>query len=340
MRTIIRAGLLAVCALFIGSANAWAQNWGRPATPRSGACFYEGANFSGQYFCSNAGTTNPLINYRLNDRISSIRVFGNTEVTVYQNQDFQGPSRTFAADVVNLTRGGWNDRVSSYRVRSSTGAGGSRWGRPAVPANGACFYENINYEGQYFCSPLGERAEMVPEGTNDRISSVRLFGNARLAVYRDRDFAGPTQWLDRSEQDLRASGWNDAISSYLVESRGAGNRGRGRGLGWGRDDDLGVEPLNGSLQWLGRVDDRVQLVIRGRSIEERTLSGSRLPEGRASFSSGLPTQPVRLTVNRLGGNGDVRVIQQPSRQNGYTAIVEIYDSTRGAQNYRLEMTWR
>jgi hypothetical protein len=147
---------------------------------------------------------------------------------------------------------------------------------------------------------------MVPQDSNDRISSIRLFGNAELVVYRDRDFGGVSQWFDMSEPDLRESGWNDTISSYRIETRGAfGNRGRGYGYGRGAGRGTGypdyVEPTDGSLEWRGRVDDRVQLVIRGRAVQERTLSGTRYQDGRAVFTSGLPAEPVRVTVRTLAG---------------------------------------
>jgi peptidase inhibitor family I36 len=350
MKTMIRASALAIFALLLGSADAGAQFWRRSATPQNGACFYENANFSGQSFCIDTNSTNPLVG--MNDRISSIRLFGNAAVTVYQDRDFQGRSATFSSDVYDLTRNGWNDTITSVRVRAA-GGGLGRFGRGAVPANGVCFYENIDFSGQYFCSNLGDTVEMVPAGANDQISSIRLFGNAELVVYRDRDFGGPTQWFDGSTPDLRESGWNDTISSYRVESRGAfGNRGRGygygRGGGYGDDrynDRYGNrpgynEPTSGSLEWRGRVDNRVQLVIRGRSLQERTLSGTRMGEGRTYFSSGLPDEPVRVSVRTLAGRGDVRVVQQPSRQNGYTAIVEINDPMRGAEEQRLQVIWR
>ena len=343
----INASMLAMCALFVGSADAAAQIQGRPAPPRNGVCFYDDINYGGDYFCTTTNTTNGLL--EMNDRISSIRVFGNAEVTIYQDRNFTGRSQTLAADVNDLRPGGWNDAITSFRVqpasggraRSETGAWANRWGRPATPANGACFYENIDFAGQYFCSRQGESIELVPEGTNDRVSSIRLFGNAEIVVYRDRYFGGVSQWFDVSEPDLRESGWNDTISSYRIETRGAfGTRGRGYGYGRGAGRGPGyVEPTRGNLEWRGLVDDRVQLVIRGRSIQARTISGSRSDEGRAIFSSGLPAEPVRVNVRRLAGRGEVRVIQQPSRQNGYTAIVEIYDPTRGAQEHRLQVNW-
>jgi hypothetical protein len=347
MRPIIRASVLALGALLVGSADASAQIWRRTAdTPQNGVCFYENSNFRGQYFCSDTNTQNPMIG--MNDRISSLRVFGNASVTVFQDREFLGRSQTFSNDVTDLSQDGWNDTITSVRVRAGRSTG-TRFGRSAVPANGACFYENVNFTGDYFCSTQGETVEMVPQGTNDRISSIRLLGNAELVVFRDRDFQGTSQWFDGSARDLRESGWNDTISSYRIESRGAfrgRGYGRGRGGDYGRDTydyrrDTGgyYEPANGSLEWRGRVDDRVQLVIRGRSVQERTVSGATMDSGRAAFSSGLPAQPVRVNVRMLAGRGDVRVIQQPSRQNGYTAIIEVVDPARGAQEQRLQVIW-
>jgi hypothetical protein len=272
----------------------------------------------------------------MNDQISSIRVFGNAEVTVYEDRNYMGRSRTFTADVRDLKTDGWNDVITSYRVQPGSGGAVARWGRPATPVNGACFYENLNFDGLYFCARQGESVELVPEDANDRISSIRLFGNAEVVVYRDRDFTGDSQWFDVSEPDLRESGWNDTISSYQVQRRGAvGNRARGASRGVGS-----AEPTTGAVDWRGRVDDRVQLVIRGRSLEERTVSGTSQAMGRTVFSSGLPAVPVQVNVLSLSGRGAVRVIQQPSRLNGFTAIVEIHDSAGGADDYRLRVTWR
>jgi hypothetical protein len=69
-------------------------------------------------------------------------------------------------------------------------ASAQRWGREATPRAGVCFYEDINFNGRYFCSPVGSVTEGVPSGMNDRISSVRVFGNAVATVYRDPNLRG------------------------------------------------------------------------------------------------------------------------------------------------------
>jgi hypothetical protein len=120
-------------------------------------------------------------------------------------------------------------------------ASAQRWGREATPRSGVCFYENINFDGRYFCTPAGATVPEVPSGMNDRISSVRVFGNAAVTLYRDPDFRGQAKVVDRDIADLRGLGFNDRLSSYDVESGQNfgrnGNNGRGNnngnGNGWG-----------------------------------------------------------------------------------------------------------
>jgi hypothetical protein len=57
------------------------------------------------------------------DCVSSIRVPAGWEVTVYDDEDYQGRSMTFTADVADLEQlpgpcsDGWDDCISSIRVR-------------------------------------------------------------------------------------------------------------------------------------------------------------------------------------------------------------------------------
>lgn len=101
----------------LGATAVDAQRWGRPRPPRAGACFYQNANYGGDYFCVAAGDYYDQMPEGLNDRISSIRLFGDADVTVYRNPNFGGRSTRFSDDVSNLQQEGWNDTVSSVRVR-------------------------------------------------------------------------------------------------------------------------------------------------------------------------------------------------------------------------------
>jgi len=110
--------LIAIASVLAASSTASAQRWGHERTPDSGACFYEDANYRGEYFCVRSGESIGSMPSDMNDRISSIRIFGNTEVTVFRDVDFRGGTKRFDDNIRNLADEGWNDRISSLRVRS------------------------------------------------------------------------------------------------------------------------------------------------------------------------------------------------------------------------------
>jgi Peptidase inhibitor family I36 len=97
-----------------------AQEWGRGPTPRSGVCFYKDPDFSGDYFCVRAGDNVREMPHGMNDKVTSIQIFGRAEVTVFQDSRFEGRSSRFNYDVRDLRREGWSDLISSFRVDGSS----------------------------------------------------------------------------------------------------------------------------------------------------------------------------------------------------------------------------
>ncbi len=128
--------------------------------------------------------------------------------------------------------------------------------------------------------------------------------------------------------------WRSVQNSVSELNRELG--GNNGGSGGGTVD----RPIEGRVFWRGMVDDRIQLVIRGRKIETQTMSGRTMPEGTYSFTAPLPSQEVTVGATRTRGRGSVKVLQQPSAANEFTAIVEVYDDGGGARDYQLEIFWR
>lgn len=99
-----------------------------------------------------------------------------------------------------------------------------RWGRPTPPRVGACFYREVGFRGPYFCLAVHERWPSLPEGFNDRISSIRVFRGARLRLFNDVELSGVSALIDNDVPDLRQlrfpddprRSWNDRISSIAV----------------------------------------------------------------------------------------------------------------------------
>ena len=229
---------IGVAGLFVCQ-SAWAQpRWGRERVPNQGACFYEDTNFRGNYFCVRQGDRLPSLPSGMADKISSLRIFGSAEVTVFRDANMRGRSGRFIDDVRNLKNEGWNDQISSIDVtlgRDYSGFGGyggrgrargrdrGGWGsdrnpvwgrREPMPSEGACFYEDANFRGQYFCVPRGATFRALPRGFNDRISSIRIFG-AEVRIFQDRDFRGRSREIRSDTPNLRGD-WKDDVSSIRV----------------------------------------------------------------------------------------------------------------------------
>lgn len=147
-----------------------------------------------------------------------------------------------------------------------------------------------------------------------------------------------------SEQVRRAGGnfsrrsqWNDVqrtLEDILRELSGLGSPGGGGGGGRGDEGRT-----TGRVRWRGTVDDDVHLVIRDNQVEVRTIGGSPYYNATFNFTSPLPRRRVNVSAVRLRGRGDVRVIQQPSRDNDFTAVVQIRDPSGGAREYEIEASW-
>ena len=98
------------------------------------------------------------------------------------------------------------------------------WGRPHFPRAGACFFRDPNFSGDYFCMREGDRWPSLPHGFNDSITSIRVFGGARLRLFNDDSFGGINVRLDHDVDTLvryrlpnnPAKSWNDRISSIAV----------------------------------------------------------------------------------------------------------------------------
>jgi hypothetical protein len=93
-----------------------------------------------------------------------------------------------------------------------------------MPRAGACFYENANFGGQYFCGEPGDDLGTLPGRANDRVSSIRLLGPVTVVVFRDALLRGPSLQFTSNVRDLQAEGFNDVISSILIRRGGPGNR--------------------------------------------------------------------------------------------------------------------
>lgn len=94
------------------------------------------------------------------------------------------------------------------------------------------------------------------------------------------------------------------------------------------------------FEWNGRVDREIQVVMRGNNLWTNQVGQTESPRARTRTYSRLPNQDGQVMVRVLNGRGNVDVIQQPTRQNGYTTIVRLVDGRSGSDDYRLVAYWQ
>jgi hypothetical protein len=177
-----------------------------------------------------------------------------------------------------------------------------------VPRSGACFYKETNFRGDYFCAGAGENVGAVPDGMNDKISSMRVFGDAEVILFRDVRYEGRSSRFDTDIRNLKEVGWNDLISSIRV--RGSGGRFGGGGGGrpnggdaerivrrayedvLGREPDpIGMREYRSHIIDEGWTESQVRDALR-RSREYRERNTERYTE-RDSMSPARAQEIVR-----------------------------------------------
>lgn len=167
---------------------------------------------------------------------------------------------------------------------------------------------------------------------NDNRRNTELHDAANLIseLTRRISYGGNSYQIREVQQTL------DDISREIGGSGGIGGGNSGGNNGGGNND----RPIVGNLTWTGIVDDVVQLRIRGDSIETKAISGREVINANYNFTSPLPNRRVDVEVDKKKGRGNVRVLQQPRRENDFTTVIEIKDTSGGARDYELEIYWR
>jgi peptidase inhibitor family I36/beta/gamma crystallin len=265
MKALQRFTFLIVTFLLFALTAAIAQT----DVPRNGACFYRDTGYRGSYFCAQAGDSLESLPRGFNDAIRSVRIFGNSQVTVFSDSKFAGANTTLRSDVPDLhmlqmgndRSRNWTERISSVQV--GRGGGGyfgdrdrdhdrDRDNRPTwntgqnYRGTGACFFDQANFRGHSFCVDRGQALNNLPSGFNDRIQSIRVMGGAEVQMFNDNNFGGVAARTRRDVPDLHAwripddpsRNWGGRISSVRVDSPrdGRWNNNGGYG-GYDRDHD-------------------------------------------------------------------------------------------------------
>lgn len=224
---------IAVIAWMGLAAAAFTSNQARAEDEvRDRVCVYEHVDYGGNEQCFPAGTSINSLG-RFSNRISSVRILGRGEITLYEHPNFQGREISITSDVADLRRFGfWNDEADSLRVAFGRGFRDRREGwrderrderRDYGGEDRVCFYDDVDFRGRSECWNAGDDVDDLRQVRwNDRISSVRVFGRTRVALFEDINYGGQRLVIEGDIADLTQvsvdgrGSWNDRISSFRV----------------------------------------------------------------------------------------------------------------------------
>ncbi len=170
---------------------------------------FENCNFSGKSYVLEPG------NYRVyemkikNDQLSSIQVPNGMKITIYENNDFKGKSKTFISNIACLDSL-WNDMASSIAVESTLPLGYN-------PNDYVVFYTDCYAKGYSRSFSAGTYTGANLGQLKDQISSFAIYGNLRVKLYTTNDDATGYSVSFEEGQSCLGKNYNDKIKSLVIE---------------------------------------------------------------------------------------------------------------------------
>lgn len=203
-RKLITTSVLLLTAVFV-----YAQNY---------ITLHEDCNYGGKSYFLEAGTYKMYQMKIGNDRLSCIQIPYGFKVTIYENDDFYGKSKTYTGNAPCLETE-WNDMASSIVVENSNYQQGN-------PSDYVVFYNDCYTRGYYRSLRPGIYKGSDLGELKNNISSFYIYGNLRVRVYTSNELANGYYNTFESSQSCLSNTYNDKISSLVIEYKpntGSGN---------------------------------------------------------------------------------------------------------------------
>jgi len=250
----------------------------------------------------------------------------------------QGFNRGYDSNIALYFQQGYDDGYSNVRRRYDFPVGNNLPVYPPNPGSGSGAYWNGRVDDRVFLTIRGNTMTIQAiSGKNPTTYSQNVYrslprrdGNVTARKLQGR---GDVRIV---EQPNRAN--NYAAVVQIDDSKGGADDYKVQ-VDW-TGSSSGNEPYTpGSVNWRGRVDQTVDIIIAGNDVRTENVSGSGVSNVDFRITGYLASRPGSVRVNKRDGRGSATVIQQPSRNNDYTAIVRVFDPKGGDDDYQLDISW-
>lgn len=174
-------------------------------------CLYEHPEYTGAEWCYTPGNTSWIGSSR-NDKVSSIKTYGNAYIQAYEHGNYGGKHTTIMGNTYKMDD--LNDGISSLKIKQRTNN------------DFVCLFEHPGFRGTPHCLQSGQNEDNLNDvalGQNNA-SSIMVVGNAAAVIYDYPNFRSDKNntTLNRSSSNLdsRPGGWvEDNIDSIKVISQ-------------------------------------------------------------------------------------------------------------------------
>jgi len=101
-----------------------------------------------------------------------------------------------------------------------------------------------------------------------------------------------------------------------------------------------VPPGKGQCDIRLRVDGQVEVSVRGDVVSVRTIAGTDARDDGSECNGPLPGRDIAgFHFAVVESRDEMRLVAEPSRRNGFTAIVSIRDPSSGEGRYHFRLSW-
>lgn len=89
-----------------------------------------------------------------------------------------------------------------------------------------------------------------------------------------------------------------------------------------------------------QVDNEVEVTVRGDVVNIRSLAGQGARDDGSECNASLPNHEIAgFQFEVKDSRNQIRLVEGPSRRNGYSAVVRIHDTSGGFGRYHFRLTW-